>query len=213
VTSSKPENPKDRAKKEGLPSMVHRFYDSRYDAVSVKIFQGGHYITRDRNEMLVTVLGSCVAACIRDPDTGIGGMNHFMLPESATGDWQGVSVSMRYGNYAMEVLINEILATGCSREQLEIKVFGGASMVKGRKSIGHLNVAFVERYLELENLRIVAKDFGGEWPRRIHYYPGSGKVRMKILDQPVDTKLFKEESEIQSRISDYPVEGDVEIFE
>ncbi len=192
--------------------MIHRFHDARYDTNAVKIFQGGHYISKERDELLVTVLGSCIAACIRDPNTGIGGMNHFMLPVPASGKLQGTSDAMRYGNYAMEVLINEVLASGCRREDLEIKVFGGASMLKGRKSIGHLNIAFVEGYLTHENLKIVAKDFGGVWPRLVHYFPATGKVRIKILDQPVDTKLFNEETEIQARISKQPVEGDVELF-
>lgn len=117
-------------------SSVHRYRDPRFDTTAVKVFPGEHYVT-SADEMLVTVLGSCVAACIRDPAVAVGGMNHFMLPEAGTGalasadrsnsDWCDPSFAMRYGNVAMEQLINDILARGGRRQRLEIKVFGAAT--------------------------------------------------------------------------------------
>jgi len=191
----------------------HRFYDPRYEALVVRILPGTHYVTQDKEEMLVTILGSCIAACVRDPVTGIGGLNHFMLPDSKIDRWQEISAAMRYGTYAMEVLINEVLATGCKRDRLEIKIFGGANIVMGRKSIGHLNTAFVERYMETEGLAVAAKDLGGNRPRRIHYFPATGKVFRRILDHPVDAKIFEQESKFRTRLANASVGGDVELFE
>ena len=124
-----------------------RTYDRRRGLYAVRVLPGGAYVTRRTDEMIVTVLGSCVAACIRDPASGFGGLNHFMLPESESGTWNGVSAAMRYGNHAMEVLINEVLKSGCRRQDLEIKLFGGADLTDGPSLIGSSNVAFVLDYL------------------------------------------------------------------
>jgi chemotaxis receptor (MCP) glutamine deamidase CheD len=109
--------------------------------VRIRINPGGHYVTSG-NELLVTVLGSCVAACIRDPVAGIGGMNHFMLPQSDSGIWGIASASMRFGNFAMETLINDILSQGGHRDNLEIKVFGGAAIIGNMAPIGISNADF-----------------------------------------------------------------------
>ncbi len=97
--------------------------------------------------MIVTILGSCVAACIRDPETGVGGMNHFMLPESNSGKWGATNANMRYGNFAMETLVNEILKTGCPRDRLEVKLFGGGNVIPGSLKVGDQNGKFALNYL------------------------------------------------------------------
>lgn len=190
-----------------------RFFDSRYGKTMVKVMPGTYCLSKGSNEILVTVLGSCIAACIRDPKSGIGGMNHFMLPESELGDWGGISAAMRFGNHAMEVLINEVLKTGCPRRRLEIKVFGGANLITGRRDIGHTNAAFIERYLENEQLPITASDLGGTLPRRIHYYPDTGKVRLRYLGRSDDQMVFDAERKIGKQLRDKPVGGDIELFD
>ena len=122
--------------------------------------------------MLVTVLGSCVSACIRDPVAAVGGMNHFMLPESGGSDWGAASSGMRYGNVAMERLINDILVRGGLRQRLEIKVFGGGNVMKGTSDIGHRNASFVETYLAAESLPIAAADLRGSHGASRSLLPG-----------------------------------------
>ncbi len=107
-------------------------YLEHFGAHAVRVLPGETYTTSRKDEAIVTILGSCVSACIRNPRTGMGGMNHFMLPESATGQWgEELSAAMRYGNFAMEALINAILKSGCARAELEIKLFGGANFSVG----------------------------------------------------------------------------------
>lgn len=193
-------------------SGTRRFYDPQFGATSVKIFPGEHYVASQRDEMLVTVLGSCVAACIRDAYTGIGGMNHFMLPEQSNGTWDNDSSSMRYGNVAMERLINDILARGGMRRRLEIKVFGGANIWNGSANIGHRNADFVENYLSSEVLPIAAHHLRGQLPRRVHYFPATGKVLMLELPTTERASLVKDETSYKSQIQADPVAGSIELF-
>ncbi|WP_374940871.1 chemoreceptor glutamine deamidase CheD [Bradyrhizobium sp. SRS-191] len=190
---------------------ARRYRDSRFDAVAIKVFPGEHYVTDVEDEMLVTVLGSCVAACIRDPKTKVGGMNHFMLPESF-GTWGDASDSMRYGNVAMERLINDILARGGARRRLEIKVFGGANVLNGVAKIGHRNADFVEDYLAAENLPIAAYHLRGSLPRRVHYFPATGRVMLLELPRVEHEALVRNETSYKSKIQVEPVAGSVELF-
>lgn len=148
----------------------------------VRLPQGECYVTRD-DEMISTVLGSCVAACMRDPVAGIGGMNHFLLP-IANGlpprTWQE-SAEGRYGSYAMERLVNEILEGGGRRERLEAKIFGGGCILEGLTDVGAQNARFVKDYLRLEGIGVAAENLGGPSPRRVHFYPRSGRARVKRL--------------------------------
>ena len=129
---------------------TRRFFDTATSSWMVKVFPGEYYVTKNPEEVLVTVLGSCVSACIRDPRAGVGGMNHFMLPHSKAGNWAGDLQSTRFGNFAMEKLINELLKAGCSRNSLEIKVFGGGNVTDTQNAIGTDNSDFILRYLEAE---------------------------------------------------------------
>lgn len=158
-----------------------RFYDAASAAWLVKVFPGECYCTSSADEVLVTVLGSCVAACIRDPGAGIGGMNHFMLPHGRADGWGDDAQAARFGNFAMEKLINELIKAGAARAALEIKVFGGGNVTDGRHRIGTGNADFVLRYLAEEGLRCVAHDLGGNLPRRIHYSPLTGRVVRRLL--------------------------------
>ncbi|MHB1334221.1 MAG: chemoreceptor glutamine deamidase CheD, partial [Sulfuriferula sp.] len=134
------------------------YYDRTFDCDAAKILPGEYYYT-GKEMLIVTVLGSCVAACIRDRVSGIGGMNHFMLPDSGNEANSPLSASMRYGAYAMEVLINQLLKAGARRENMEAKVFGGGNVLRGFTTInvGERNAQFVRDYLRAENMRIIAE--------------------------------------------------------
>ena len=179
---------------------------------TVKISPGDHYVTRSRTEMIVTVLGSCVAACIRDPIAGVGGMNHFMLPESDNGVWGVASASLRYGNFAMERLINDILCRGGHRSRLEVKVFGGASIIGNAALIGPKNADFVEAYLRNEGLPIAAAHLRGAHARRIHYLPLTGRVRMLELARSEISVATAELGYGVSLRNDTPA-GSIELFD
>jgi chemotaxis protein CheD len=189
-----------------------RFFDAVNGVWMVKVFPGEYYVTSQADEVLVTILGSCVSACIRDPRTGIGGMNHFMLAHGQSQSWGGDPESTRYGNFAMEKLINEMLKLGCSRQSLEIKVFGGGNVTDTRNLIGTQNCEFVVRYLDSEGLSIAAQDLGGQYPRRIHYYPTSGRVVRRLLAGSETTAVAREESEYAGRLKSRKVGGEIELF-
>jgi chemotaxis protein CheD len=191
---------------------ARRIFDSASASWMVKVFPGEYFVSRNPDEMLVTVLGSCVSACIRDPRAGIGGMNHFMLPHSRSGNWAGDLQSSRFGNFAMEKLINELLKAGCSRDALEIKVFGGGNVTDTQNAIGSENSKFILRYLEAEGLRCAAEDLGGQLPRRIHYHPTTGKVVRRLLGTSESSAIAREENEYGSHLSTRPTGGDIEFF-
>jgi chemotaxis protein CheD len=192
---------------------TRRFYDSQSASWMVKVFPGEYFVSRNADEVLVTVLGSCVAACVRDPRTGIGGMNHFMLPQSQSGNWAGDSQSTRFGNFAMEKLINELIKAGCARDQLEIKVFGGGNVTDTQNQIGTQNAEFILRFLEAEGLRCAVRDLGGLLPRRIHYHPATGKVIRRLLGKSETTAVAREENEYGSRLSTRSTGGSIELFD
>jgi chemotaxis protein CheD len=178
------------------------YFDHSYNAMVIKVLPGEFVVTSEPSDMLVTTLGSCVSACIRNPYTGLGGMNHFMLPSSNNRTaWAGSSAVLRYGNHAMETLINEILGSGCAREELEIKVFGGGNVTNGTNLIGSDNAEFVLEYLHNEGLKIKSQDLGGTRPRRIHFFPATGKVDRLLLRRTSDNKKINyEETAYQNKI-------------
>jgi chemotaxis protein CheD len=184
-----------------------RFYDSASSSWLVKVYPGEFYVTSKPDETLVTVLGSCVSACIRDPKTGFGGMNHFMLAEDQDGKWGAEVMSTRYGNYAMEKLINELVKAGCPRERMEIKVFGGGNVIESRQAVGTKNAEFVLRYLSDEGLKCTAQDLGGDFPRRIQYSPVTGKVVRKLLGRTDATPIMHDESEYMRNLTSQPTHG------
>jgi chemotaxis protein CheD len=187
------------------------YYDGAHGKQAVKILPGEYYVT-NRDMLLVTVLGSCVSACIRDPKLGIAGMNHFMLPEGRDGD--GVlSASARYGTYAMELLINQLLKIGARRNALEVKVFGGGNVLPGltMSNVGERNAAFVLEYLATERIPVAARDLGGLHPRKIYQFSHTGKVRVKQLARTNNDTLFARERDYRRQLEE-PVGGDVELF-
>jgi chemotaxis protein CheD len=189
-----------------------RFFDNTHSAWMVKVFPGEFYVTRQADEILVTVLGSCVSACIRDPAVGIGGMNHFMLAKDRAGGWGDDLQSARFGNFAMEKLINELIKAGCSRDRMEIKVFGGGNVIDASTAVGSDNAQFVLRYLEAEGLRCSAEDLGGSHPRRIHYYPATGRVVRRLLGTGETYAIGREEREYADRLKSRQPAGEIHLF-
>ncbi len=197
------------------PDTAAGYYDNRFKSQALKVLPGEFLVT-DRDVMLVTVLGSCVSACMRDPLAGVGGMNHFMLPdaepESRSSTW--ANESARYGSYAMEMLINELLKRGASRARLETKVFGGGAVLAGftTNPVGQRNGEFVLRYLRDEGLPVSGQDLFEVFPRRVHYFPRSGRVMVRRLPSANDVEVLASEKLYRSRLAESPTTGSVELF-
>lgn len=190
----------------------NHYFDRNFDTEAAKILPGEYYVT-GRDMLLVTVLGSCVAACIRDPKTGIGGMNHFMLPESGN-KHELVSASMRYGGYAMEVLVNQLVKLGASRSRLEAKVFGGGAVLRGftTVNVGERNSEFVLEYLKTEHIKIVSQDLMGLYPRKVYYFPSNGRVMVRKLKSVHNNTIIEREQRYGQRLETSNIAGDVELF-
>jgi chemotaxis protein CheD len=192
-------------------SKINRYWEPKLGIAVAKIKPGEYYVGK-QNEGISTVLGSCIAVCIRDPKARIGGMNHFMLPlDGKSGSSQMISNSTRYGNYAMEHLVNDILKNGGRKNRLEFKVFGGAK-VNSFSNIGDKNIEFVTDYLKLEGFSSIANDVGGSCPRRILYYPLSGKLLLKRLPVAASNTVSMAEEKYNQTIKKEPVGGEVDLF-
>jgi chemotaxis protein CheD len=195
---------------------VNRYWDRDREMIAVKILPGEYYVTHD-NELITTVLGSCVSACIRDKDLGIGGMNHFMLPVSNYGQLKQsnesiVGIATRYGNYAMEHLINTILSNGGKRKNLEVKVFGGGKILPTLTDVGMKNIDFVLDYIDQEGLKLLSHDLGDIYPRKIIYFPQTGKVGMKKIKDLHNDTIAQRERKYFNSIRNINVESEVELF-
>lgn len=190
------------------------YYDRTFDCDAAKILPGEYYCTF-KDMLIVTVLGSCVSACIRDRVSGIGGMNHFMLPDGG-GDAGNplISASARYGTYAMEVLINELLKNGARRENLEAKVFGGGNVLRGLTAlnVGERNAEFVRAYLKAEGIRVLAEDLNDIFPRKVYFFPRSGRVLVKKLRELNNNTLVNREQDYASRLAGKNIGGEVDLF-
>lgn len=199
-----------------LPGFEHvnRYFDRAHHCIAAKILPGEYYVTTN-DEMIVTVLGSCVSACIRDPLAGIGGMNHFMLPVSREERVPGKALladATRYGNFAMEHMINVILKHGGRRERLEVKLVGGGRVLAQMTDVGRRNIAFVEEYVRVEGLKVIGRDLGDIYPRKVQFMPLTGKAKVKHLQSMHNNTIVERESEYMQSLSTQPVEGDVELF-
>ncbi len=191
----------------------HLYFDREHNSEAAKILPGEYYAT-GRNMVLVTVLGSCVCACIRDRVSGVGGMNHFMLPHSGQDRNNPLGESARYGTYAMEILINQLLKMGAKRGNLEAKVFGGASVLRGFtvNNVGERNAEFVMKFLKTEKIPVLAQDMLDVNPRKVYYFPATGLVRVKNLKQVHNDTIINREAEYNTRLQYAKLEGDVELF-
>lgn len=197
---------------------IQRYWDPSLEHWNAKILPGEYYVTRS-DEVITTVLGSCISACIRDPSAKVGGMNHFMLPEDASGGsgnrWLDpvAGLATRYGSHAMESLINELLKLGANRGRFEIKLFGAGRILASVTDVGARNIDFVHQYLKTEGLRSMAEDLGDIYPRRVAYFPTSGKVKVRRLRPLEATAIAERERKYMTDIRTHSDGGDVELFD
>jgi chemotaxis protein CheD len=217
------ERPKSVDAKAPLPRVmtgfdnIRRYRDPVSGNVIAKLLPGDFYVTKE-DEVLDTVLGSCVSACIRNPKTGVGGMNHFMLPhprseKGGSDAWNAVAgTATRYGSASMEQLINKILTAGGLRSDLEVKVFGGARVLAAITDVGEHNVVFVREFLKQEGLTVVSEDVGDTRPRHVQYFPATGRVRVKHLAGALSATVVKQEVTYSKTIDQQPDTGSIDLF-
>lgn len=203
---------------EALPAPLRGFesirrYRNAAGQTVARLLAGDFYVTC-QDEVLDTVLGSCVSACIRNPRLRIGGMNHFMLP-TATGrrddPWEhGAGRATRYGSASMEQLINRILAAGGMREELEVKIFGGGHVLASLTDVGAHNVAFVRRFLHEEGMNVAAQDVGEGVARHVQYFPWTGRVRLRHL--ATHQEIARSEQSYLHGLERAPLAGAIDLF-
>lgn len=191
---------------------TNRYFDRTFARDAVKVLPGEYFVSTS-DLVMVTVLGSCVSACIRDRERGIGGMNHFMLPDCGP-DASVMSSSARYGAYAMEVLMNHLQKLGARRASLEAKVFGGGRVMSSLSQalVGERNADFVLRYLRTESVPVVAQDLLDVYPRKVYFFPASGRVMLKRLVRNNNDTVERREREYEARLRQDEISGDVELF-
>jgi chemotaxis protein CheD len=191
---------------QSLPGFEHvrRFFDPNQNCTVVKVLPGEIYVST-QEEQLVTVLGSCVSACIHDPVLGVGGMNHFMLPapvDSGSDTWAADSGRVaRYGSDAMDQLIDAVLKAGGKRPDLRVKVFGGGRVLPQMSDVGQRNIEFVRRYIAQAGLPLLAEDLGDVFPRQVQFHPRSGLVRVRKLRRRDDVALVAAEYDYLKRLA------------
>ncbi len=194
---------------------IQRRFDVRLNGVVASLLPGDYFVAIE-GEMISTVLGSCVSACIRDRRQCFGGMNHFMLPidESEGGSsWNGLpNASTRFGNVAMERLINEMLKLGSIRADLEVKLVGGGKVLDGMTDVGARNIKFVREYVRAEGFNVIGEDLGDVYPRKVVYHPQSGVARVKRLTR-TDRTVVADERRYIRNLDRTAVPGSIELFD
>lgn len=190
-------------------SDLHHYWDQAAESWIVQILPGEYYVT-DQEEIVTTVLGSCITTCIRDRNGSIAGMNHFMLPQEPGEDVRGAA--LRYGSYAIERLINELIKHGARREELEVKVFGGGRVIASQTDIGGSNIRFARQYFADEGIAIDVEDVGGPWARRLRYHALSGRAMVKHLPVGEASQAISHEQTFRKRLAQETIAGEVELF-
>lgn len=195
---------------------INRFWCRQESMEMVKILPGEFYVTTS-DEIIATVLGSCISVCIRDEKLGIGGMNHFMLPENNKKEddswkYNKIDKAARYGSDAMEHLVNELLKNGGRKKHFEIKITGGGRIMEKMSDIGKKNITFIKDYLNMEGYEINSEDVGEIYPRKVRYYPKTGKLQVKKLRSLHNDTIISRESDYKKHIEEDKIEGGVELF-
>ncbi|HRQ81300.1 MAG TPA: chemotaxis protein [Azospirillaceae bacterium] len=208
-------SPSHRPAANGRRPRVDGFVNPEFRARAWKVYLGHHLVSDDKDVMMVTTLGSCVAACIHDPVARIGGMNHFLLPEGpASGGADLADAAARYGGVAMERLINALLSQGARRDRMIVKVFGGARVIESRYDIGEANARFVLNYISKESLTLAGVDLGGTAARRVHYFPAAGRAIRRLLRPEAMQGAGRRERLYREGLAARGVgEGEIELFE
>lgn len=185
---------------------IKKYYDKVNNCNTAKLLPGEFYVTTQQ-EMITTVLGSCVSACVYDPFRKVGGMNHFMLPGSESGDG-----SARYGLFAMESLLNEILKLGCRKSDLKAKLFGGGQIIEKMTDVGQKNIRFAKTFLFSEGIPLESHDLGLIYPRKVNFFPLTGRAMVKRLQTLHNTTIEDREIEYMTSLNRAPVSGDIDLF-
>ena len=171
-------------------------YDKDSGLNIIKIISGDYYVSKDPKDVFVTILGSCISACIYDEVLKIGGMNHFLLP----GD--GTTENARFGSFAMELTINDMLKLGSSKRRMKVKLYGGANVLATNSSrIGDKNIEFIKHFVKNEQLNIVEQDLGGTLPRRLHFFPAAGVVEMRKIEKQYNKQVIEEENSYANKLN------------
>jgi chemotaxis protein CheD len=194
---------------------IQRRFDARVNGVVATLLPGDYYVATE-GELISTVLGSCVSACIRDRRLCFGGMNHFMLPidesEGSTTWGASASSTTRFGNVAMERLINSMLKLGAHRSDLEVKLVGGGKVLDAVTDIGARNIKFVREYVRAEGFSVLGEDLGDVYPRKVIYHPKTGSARVKRLTR-TDRHLVADERRYIRDLEHTAVNGTIELFD
>jgi chemotaxis protein CheD len=180
---------------------MYKRYSENFKRNMVIIYPGEFYVST--SDIIATVLGSCIAVCIKDRKTGIGGMNHFMLPGDVRSQDMFLSASAKYGMFAMEQLLNEMIKHNGSKKDFEAKVFGGGHVLNFRKTDGNVpesNIEFVKAFLTMEQIPVVKQDVGGYAGRKILFFPDTAKVLLKRLETTVDSKIIQAEQSYKTKL-------------
>lgn len=195
--------------------MVHgrasKYLDRHFNRLAMKILPGEFYATTE-DEVIVTVLGSCVAACLLDPIAMVGGMNHFMLPMKRGDHDPDLFYAARYGAAAMEYLINNLLHLGAQRDRLVAKAFGGGKVMKGLSDIGAQNIDFVRGFLRNDGIPLWSEDMGGLFPRKVYFFPHTGQVLVKRIEHTHNDTVITRELSYLQEFTRSPMDGNVELF-
>jgi chemotaxis protein CheD len=186
------------------------YWDAHFGKEAVKVLPGEHFV-HDEDVLIMTTLGSCIAACLWDREKRVGGMNHFLLPDGGTG---GGDASGRYGSFAMDLLIGELVKRGATRSAMEAKIFGGGAVIGGMNSInvGERNTTFVLEYLRTERISVVSKDVLDVYPRKVCFLPSSGKAMVKRLATTNSEALLAQERAAARSAPATSAAGSVDLF-
>ncbi len=210
-----------RSSPQNIPPPVNNTNSTQQSQLDIQGMQtihlkAGDYHITNQNQIITTVLGACLSACVRDRELGIGGMNHFILPYFAVNensDWEytAVNSAIRFGTHNMEQLINSILKQGGKRNNLEFKFFGAGNVIGPPNNIGEHNIKFIRDFMNTEGYGISAESLGNEYPIKINYHPVSGKawvkrVEIATLEVAAQEKLYIHQ--LEEKIMD----GTIEIF-
>lgn len=194
---------------------VNRYWDRQHSVFAAKILPGEYYVTKE-DEMITTVLGSCISVCVYDPVLCIGGMNHFMLPSSKNNanGMDLLSDSFRYGDVAMERLVNDIMHNGGDKSRLVFKAFGGGQIIRHMTAIGQRNITFLHKFMTMEGYKLKASDLGGPHPRKVIFYPQNGTVKLKRLQHMHNDTILARENKYETELSKQEeVAGDIDLFD
>lgn len=189
---------------ESLSLAPEGYFDDRFNVEAVKILPGQYYVTR-KNKMIVTVLGTCVGACIRDRVRGIGGINHFMLADNGRDAQKLDSKAVQHGLYAMDKLIEQLLKKGAQANWLEAKIFGGSNLLHEVNSVdmGAVNSRFISDYLKRRGIKVVADGLGGPYPRKVYFFPKTGEVMVRTLKRAHNTTIVDREKAYRIRLNGF----------